>query len=615
MTHLVPFALSAALMTFSLVLFRWTSPPLPLRLLYSLKIFLCVVLYSFYFVANYFTGEGITSSVIYHLRYGLEGAGFGSYIDVIVLTIAFLTLGLLLSAYAFYSNGIKCKYRASLSVLLLLSSLTLNPASLDLYNLTFGQKESSHRFTDYYANGSLQATSDEHPNFVFIYAESLERTYFDEALFPGLINELKELEKESTSFTDILQPPGSEWTMGGMVSSQCGIPLVTPSGGNSMAGMDAFLPDATCLGDLLSEEGYELTYMGGASLDFGGKGKLYASHGYAKTYGKEELLPQLANPSYLNTWGLHDDTLFDLAFQRFTELSRSGKRFGLTMVTLATHHPTGYSCASTEHIQYGDGSDTMRNAIASSDHLISNFVNKIRESKYGKNTVIIVASDHLAFRVSTHEQLKQGKRRNLFMVIDPKDSTAREISNTGTTFDVGATILHFLGYRGAIGLGRNLLEENSLETELNGLSNHLPSWRDAITDLWNFPQIFDYVEIDPFGGRLLIGQRSFEGPLIAELGNDLETTFKFEHSSFRGDKMLIDYALEIEPGNAFMWLDSCSKLNQYLGTRYYDPVCLMVGRIGNLASESSKKDFIGEVIPIRSNRKFSADWIKKTINQ
>lgn len=328
-------------MTFSLVLFRWTSPPLPIRFLYSLKIFFCIILYSFYFVANYFTGEGITPSVLYHLRYGLGGAGFGSYIDVIVLTVAFLTLGLLLSAYAFYSNGIRCKYRTTLSVLLLLSSLTLNPASLDLYKVTYGQQESAHKFADYYSSGSLRATTDEHPNFVFIYAESLERTCFDDTLFPDLITELKELEKESTSFTDILQAPLSEWTMGGMVASQCGIPLVSSSGGNSMAGMDAFLSDATYLGDLLSEEGYELTYMGGASLDFGGKGKLYTSHGFSETYGKEELLPQLKDPSYLNTWGLHDDTLFDLAFQRFIELSKSGKRFGLTMVTLATHHPTG----------------------------------------------------------------------------------------------------------------------------------------------------------------------------------------------------------------------------------------------------------------------------------
>ena len=38
-------------------------------------------------------------------------------------------------------------------------------------------------------------------NVVFIYAEGLERTYFDETLFPGLINKLRVLESKGTYFT------------------------------------------------------------------------------------------------------------------------------------------------------------------------------------------------------------------------------------------------------------------------------------------------------------------------------------------------------------------------------------------------------------------------------
>lgn len=107
-------------------------------------------------------------------------------------------------------------------------------------------------------------------NLVYIYAESLERTYLDENLFPGLITELKELEQSALSFTGLEQVSGTHWTIAGMVASQCGIPLVTASGGNAMSGIDRFLPGATCLGDVLHTRGYNLIYMGGADNDFAG---------------------------------------------------------------------------------------------------------------------------------------------------------------------------------------------------------------------------------------------------------------------------------------------------------------------------------------------------------
>ncbi|MDM7481521.1 MAG: hypothetical protein P3W96_005825 [Halomonas sp.] len=46
----------------------------------SLSIFLLVVLLSaFYAVADYFTGNGIDESVLYHLQVGVEGAGVSAY--------------------------------------------------------------------------------------------------------------------------------------------------------------------------------------------------------------------------------------------------------------------------------------------------------------------------------------------------------------------------------------------------------------------------------------------------------------------------------------------------------------------------------------------------------
>ena len=141
-----------------------------------------------------------------------------------------------------------------------------------LYVPTKLQKNQQNDFLEFYKPSKIKQISQKR-NLVYIYAESLERTYFDESLFPGLIKELRHLESVSTSFTQIKSVYGTQWTVAGLTASQCGIPLVTPSHGNSMSGMDAFLPNTICLGDLLSEEGYELSYLSGSSADFAGTEK------------------------------------------------------------------------------------------------------------------------------------------------------------------------------------------------------------------------------------------------------------------------------------------------------------------------------------------------------
>ena len=106
------------------------------------------------------------------------------------------------------------------------------------------------------------------------------------------------MESISTTFTQIKEISGTGWTIGGMTASQCGIPLVTPSHGNSMSGMDAFLPDAICLGDLLCKEGYELHYFHNSSIDFAGTGKFYCTHGFQEASGKVKLSKMMHDISY-----------------------------------------------------------------------------------------------------------------------------------------------------------------------------------------------------------------------------------------------------------------------------------------------------------------------------
>ncbi|MEN1599797.1 hypothetical protein AAIG97_33140, partial [Pseudomonas aeruginosa] len=79
-------------------------------------------------------------------------------------------------------------------------------------------------FAAYYKEPS-KTIPDPKLNLVYIYGESLERTYFDNEAFPDLTPELGALKNEGLDFSHTQQLPGTDYTIAGMVASQCGIPL------------------------------------------------------------------------------------------------------------------------------------------------------------------------------------------------------------------------------------------------------------------------------------------------------------------------------------------------------------------------------------------------------
>ena len=123
------------------------------------------------------------------------------------------------------------------------------------------------------AKKDFEYNPEEKKNLIFIYAESLEANFFDKELFPGRFNFLDDIQGSSIEFTNIVQTPYTGWTISGMLSSLCGIPLQIPldSSSHNFSLYDDFMPNAECISDLLSKEEYNLTYLGGADLDFAGK--------------------------------------------------------------------------------------------------------------------------------------------------------------------------------------------------------------------------------------------------------------------------------------------------------------------------------------------------------
>jgi phosphoglycerol transferase len=519
-----------------------------------------VLLTAVWVVSDSFTADGINQAVIYHLRYGFAGAGFSAYSGLIIGVAVFCALGAVFVVWIFRRTATAGKTRIGvvLAAALLLAAATLvHPASSDIAGLLAGGDEAGD-FRRYYRSPYAVETGGKPRNVVFIYGEGLERTYFDDEVFPGLMTGLGELEGKSTSFTGLRQTTGAGWTIGGLVASQCGIPLSTPSHGNSMLGMDEFLGNAVCLGDLLEKKGYTLAYYGGADLLFAGKGKFFSTHGFTEVKGKRELRPTLPEAYKASPWGLYDDTLLDIAFRRFTELAQAGEPFGLFLLTLDTHPPRGDPSRSCDEIRYRDGSNAMLNSVACSDYLLSDFVKRIIESPYGDDTVVVLVSDHLSMRNTAWKQLKKSRRTNLFMVVDPLSQSPAEIARPGTTLDVGPTVLPFLGFEGPIGLGRDLRgEEDSLVLQVEGFGKRLKSWQGELQAFWGFPKISGGTRIDPERREIAIAGRTFRFPVLVELNDNLETVLKFQFGSDSSHKRLADHVRQMKEGTPFLWIDEC----------------------------------------------------------
>lgn len=568
----------------------------------AVVIFLYMLLSAFYIVSNYFTGEGINDAVIFHLRYGLDGSGFADYYLIIAVGIA-LFIGSLVFCVFYYrmlKNGVLIEQpilKRIISTVALVLALIVHPTVRFLGESTLSalgvQNPLSlqYNFSDYYQDPSLNATSEEHPNLVYIFAESFENTYYDEKIFPSLVSALRPIREKSTNFTQIKQALGTGWTIAGMTAVQCGIPLVTPSTGshspqgNSMSKMSTFYSGAVCMSDMLHKEGYKLIYRSGSPLEFAGVDKLYKTHHFDDIKGIKELKSSLQNPSYQTPWGLYDDTLFEIAMNDFKKASKSKQKFALFVSTMDTHHPYGHVSKSCKAQQYKDGTNSMLNAVMCSDELIAKFIKQIQDSPYGRNTIIVVASDHLAMHNMAIDELTKGERRNQFMIIDPRVSVGQNVDNVGTTLDISATLLPFLGYKAQVGLSRNLLgEEASLEATFDNFEKILGAWSKDISRFWEFPKIEQDLVLDTRQNNLKIGSTLYKFPILLHLSENLEVSPFFEVKlKFFETAKLFGYLHDYRSGDAFLWVDKCARvttLDSESNVTAKNKYCYALGKLG-----------------------------------
>lgn len=294
---------------------------------------------------------------------------------------------------------------------------------------------------------------------VLIYLESFERLYLDAELFGlDLAADLRDVMAEGKDFTDIRQVPGTGWTVGGMVASQCGLSVHSKLDGNEILNhLDPNAASGTCIARLLSALGYRTVYMGGALGSFAGKGRFLRHSGYDEVMGLRDFEDRV-HSDYRHDWGLFDDSLFELATERLEVLRAADEPFLLTLLTTGTHPPRGFVSRDCEPPAELAGS--IRAGVYCSARQVARFVRDVLRGDPDRRTLVVLVSDHLVMRADVISLLQahQERRRLSFALIAPWLGPER-IDRPGTLFDVPPTVLEALGFEefGDFPLGQSLL--------------------------------------------------------------------------------------------------------------------------------------------------------------
>lgn len=614
-------ALAALILISAVFAYRKFAEARWLRAVLAISVAVTAILLAIWFGMNAITGAGINDSVFYHMATGLGGGDVSQYAGMIALGVA-AVLAVFFGCYQLYRRlpgAIAPKRWGNVLVMgLLAASFGANPFMQDVTRY-FSRQYLTVQQTEGFIDPVLGAAPAKKKNLILLYLESTERSYFDEVQFPGLIEDLRPIEAQAQSFSGLGQSIGAGFTIGGMVASQCGVPLLISGTENSMH-VSNFLTGATCLGDLLKQGGYRTEYFGGASKEFAGKGSFYESHGFDQVTGLEDLKPTLEDPAYLGPWGLQDDTLFALASQKLEALAQGPDPFALVMLTLDTHHPDGHGNTnrSCQDVVYGDGSNAMLTSVKCEDKLAAAFIKQLQASPYAKDTVIVVMSDHLAMVNGATDLLAQIDRNNLFMILHP-DAKPEVIARKGSTLDVGPTIMAALGFDvPQIGFGVNLLgkpetlaekmPEGALRTDL--FADYLMGFQKVYARLWDYPKIADgfYVNIEAFEAQF--GPASFKVPALMRVGatGDLEDVTIADPLS---DKTLAGMALGL-PGDApLLWIDSCATLAPLAKLEAADGLCLGTGALG--AADFAVKPLVKSDFVARDGLALAAGAVDQTL--
>ncbi|MGI6691554.1 MAG: LTA synthase family protein [Christensenellales bacterium] len=461
--------------------------------IFFLFVFFLLLFTSKWYQAN-FKGNTI-DSVIFTLKAPIKGTNSDvlvSYaLDVILLSLILSALVFILSILVpkvtmHIRNRCIRLYPQTLLILLVLIGLARYPIATisDLKVIDYihsKMMEPTTLFEDHYVSPerALLKFPQTKRNLIYIILESMESTYsstqYGGVKQKNLIPSLTSIALNNTSFskgsdlTGVQEIFGTGWTIASLVAQTSGVPLVLPIDGNSYSRHSQFMPGIVALGDILHEQGYHQVFMIGSDGDFGGR------KDYLQLHGNYEILDynyaidtHMIPEGYKVWWGYEDAKLYEFAKEELLHLSSQEKPFNFTMLTVDTHHVSGYVCdlCSNEY------EEQYSNVIACADRQVGQFVEWLSQQPFYENTTIIIVGDHLSMDPAYFHDVPESYQRTMYnAIINPLAHAVKKDHRAFSMLDMFPTTLAALGVEiegERLGLGTNLFSNQSTLLEKYG---------------------------------------------------------------------------------------------------------------------------------------------------
>ena len=295
----------------------------------------------------------------------------------------------------------------------------------------------------------------EKKNLIFIFAESLESTYQDTTVFgKNLIPKLSTWTENNVHFNHFVQLNGTEFTSAAYISMLCGLPLFVDL-------QTTFSQHPLCVPNILKANGYRMTFLKGAILEFGRTHQTAQYMEFDKSLGYTELLEsQRISPEEIGfkKWMLTmppDRKLFQIAQEEIIDLARQNAPFMIAITTADTHFPMGYLDKACPRYT-GD----MQDVIQCTDDTLASFLTWVEQQPFYENTLVVMVGDHLSMKSTIYDKLMSAKERGIYNVFihAPKPP---KTNRTFTSFDIGPTLLEMLGFNvPVLGYGKSLMQKS-----------------------------------------------------------------------------------------------------------------------------------------------------------
>jgi phosphoglycerol transferase len=275
-----------------------------------------------------------------------------------------------------------------------------------------------------------------------------------------------------------------------MFSALCGLPLqpVGLMSHNSLEYSRRFFENGQCLTDLLAAQGWDISFYGGASLKFAGKGRFLADHHVARRFGAEQWQQRCVKIPAAG-WGLLDSDLVEQAWADMQRPRQAGTPRMSLLLTVDTHGPSGardggcVASASDDVDEADESADVMREALRCTDRVVAGLVERFIAQRDGRPKVVWIMGDHLNPEpLLNGELMPEAHGRTVFHALARYDAQGRalpadDLQREFTHVDILPTLAEAIGLRWSsqphrLGLGVSLLagREQATLAERDGMA-------------------------------------------------------------------------------------------------------------------------------------------------